>query len=167
MIPPAGKPAADFPVGEVSGAEIPPTALIAIGPGGCELPLFTGTALPCTDQPLDGGGAGFSRGKSGTIMTTVLSLGFVFDLGGVNPICLGKALATGTAWRASVATLDVRDRNAAAPSECAGAEIAKLKCGRKSVPRSSAINAATALAAITPPASSASRINGRSLKAAI
>ena len=94
------KPAAGFPVGEVSGAEMPPTALIAIGPGGCELPPFTGTALPCTDQPLDGGGAGFSRGKSGTIMTTVLSPGFFFDSGGTNPICLGKALAAGAAWRA-------------------------------------------------------------------
>jgi hypothetical protein len=82
LIPPAGaagKPAADFPVGEVSGAEIPPTALIAIGPGGCELPPLTGTALPCTDQPLEGAAAGLSRGKSGTITTTVSSLGFFFD----------------------------------------------------------------------------------------
>src|SRR5882757_8072782 len=50
---------------------------------------------------------------------------------------------------------------------CSSADSPKPKWGRGTGPRSSAIKAATTLAAITPPASSASRISGRSLKPAI
>jgi hypothetical protein len=101
-------------------------------------------------------------------MTTGESAGLLFGFGGPNPICFGRALATGAAWRAWVATLDFANRDVALTvSERSGAEIPNPKWGRGPGPRSSAINAVTALAAITPPTSSASRISGRSLNPGI